>query len=147
VFPTLTVRENLVATAANRSGSPTPWTLPRVYALFPKLEERHRSLARTLSGGEQQMVAIGRALMTNPRLLLFDEAIEGLAPLVRAEIWQCLEKLKQDGYSILIIDKNVAALMRLATRHFIIEKGRTVWSGMSDQLKAAPEIARRYCGI
>jgi branched-chain amino acid transport system ATP-binding protein len=147
VFPTLTVRENLLATAANRSGSSTPWTLPRIYALFPKLEERHRSLARTLSGGEQQMVAIGRALMTNPRLLILDEATEGLAPLVRAEIWSCIEKLKQDGYSILIIDRNIAALMRLASRHFFIEKGCTVWSGTSAQLAAAPEIMRRYCGV
>jgi branched-chain amino acid transport system ATP-binding protein len=147
VFPTLTVRENLLATAANRSGSPAPWTLARVYELFPQLKERHRQSARTLSGGEQQMLAIGRALMTNPRLLIFDEATEGLAPLVRAEIWQCIEELKQNGYSILIIDKNVATLKKLAKSHFIIEKGRTVWSGTSDELAAAPEITRRYCGV
>jgi branched-chain amino acid transport system ATP-binding protein len=147
VFPTLTVRENLVATAANRAGRSTPWTLDRVYALFPGLAERHRQLARTLSGGEQQMLSIGRALMTNPRLLIFDEATEGLAPLIRAEIWQCIERLKRDGYSILIIDKNVATLKKLAQRHFIIEKGRIVWSGTSAELSADPEIEHRYCGI
>jgi branched-chain amino acid transport system ATP-binding protein len=147
VFPTLTVRENLVATAADRLNSETPWTLARVYKLFPPLQERANSFASTLSGGEQQMLAIGRALMTNPRLLIFDEATEGLAPLVRAEIWRCIETLKQQGYSILRIDKNVRALIKLASRHFIIEKGRTVWSGTSEELAAAPEIAQRYCGI
>jgi branched-chain amino acid transport system ATP-binding protein len=147
VFPTLTVRENLVATAANRLRSPTPWTLARVYELFPPLRERANRLASTLSGGEQQMLAIGRALMTNPRLLILDEATEGLAPLVRAEIWRCIEALKAQGYSILIIDKNINALLRLANRHFIIEKGRTVWSGTSQELSAAADTVRRYCGI
>ena len=147
VFPTLTVRENLVATAANRLGSKTPWTLARIYALFPPLRERASSFASTLSGGEQQMLAIGRALMTNPRLLILDEATEGLAPLIRAEIWRCIGALKQQGYSILIIDKNIKALIRLANRHFIIEKGRTVWSGTSQELSAAPDVVRRYCGI
>jgi branched-chain amino acid transport system ATP-binding protein len=147
VFPTLTVRENLVATAANRLGSKTPWTLTRIYELFPPLRERANSFASTLSGGEQQMLAIGRALMTNPRLLILDEATEGLAPLIRAEIWRCIEALKQQGYSILIIDKNIEALTRLANRHFIIEKGRTVWSGTSQELSAAPDVVRRYCGI
>ena len=147
VFPTLTVRENLVATAANRSRNLNPWTLDRVFSLFPALSERHRQLARTLSGGEQQMLAIGRALMTNPRLLIFDEATEGLAPLIRVEIWRCIELLKRDGYAILIIDKNVAILKKLAQRHFIIEKGRIVWSGSSAELTAVPDIERRYCGI
>jgi branched-chain amino acid transport system ATP-binding protein len=147
VFPTLTVRENLVATAANRLRSTAPWTLTRIYELFPPLRERVASFASTLSGGEQQMLAIGRALMTNPRLLIFDEATEGLAPLMRAEIWRCIEALKQQGYSILIIDKNIKALIKLASRHFIIEKGRTVWSGSSQELAAAPDVVRRYCGI
>jgi branched-chain amino acid transport system ATP-binding protein len=147
VFPTLTVRENLVATAANRLGSKTPWTLARIYELFPPLRERAKSFASTLSGGEQQMLAIGRALMTNPRLLILDEASEGLAPLIRAEIWRCIEALKQQGYSILIIDKNIQALVKLANHHFIIEKGRTVWSGTSQELSAAPDVVRRYCGI
>jgi branched-chain amino acid transport system ATP-binding protein len=147
VFPTLTVRENLVATAANRLGGKTPWTLARIYELFPPLRERAKSFASTLSGGEQQMLAIGRALMTNPRLLILDEATEGLAPLLRAGIWRCIEALKQQGYSILIIDKNIQALVKLANRHFIIEKGRTVWSGTSQELSAAPDVVRRYCGI
>jgi branched-chain amino acid transport system ATP-binding protein len=147
VFPTLTVRENLVATAANRLGSKTPWTLARIYELFPPLRERASAFASTLSGGEQQMLAIGRALMTNPRLLILDEATEGLAPLIRAEIWRCIEALKHQGYSILIIDKNIRALIKLASRHFIIEKGRTVWSGTSQELAAAPDVIRRYCGI
>lgn len=147
VFPTLTVRENLVATAADRLHSKTPWTLARIYQMFPPLRERANSFASTLSGGEQQMLAIGRALMTNPRLLIFDEATEGLAPLIRAEIWRCIEALKQQSYSILIIDKNIKALTKLASRHFIIEKGRTVWSGTSQELAAAPDIVQRYCGI
>jgi branched-chain amino acid transport system ATP-binding protein len=147
VFPTLTVRENLIATAADRLHSKTPWTLARIEDLFPPLRERANSFASTLSGGEQQMLAIGRALMTNPRLLIFDEATEGLAPLIRAEIWRCIETLKQQGYSILVIDKNIKALIRLASRHFIIEKGRTVWSGTSQQLSAAPDIIRQYCSI
>jgi branched-chain amino acid transport system ATP-binding protein len=147
VFPTLTVRENLVATAANRLGSKTPGTLARIYELFPPLRERASAFASTLSGGEQQMLAIGRALMTNPRLLILDEATEGLAPLIRAEIWRRIEALKHQGYSILIIDKNIQALIKLASRHFIIEKGRTVWSGTSQELAAAPDVVRRYCGI
>jgi branched-chain amino acid transport system ATP-binding protein len=147
VFPTLTVRENLVAIAANRLRNRTPWTLARIYELFPPLRERANAFASTLSGGEQQMLAIGRALMTNPQLLILDEATEGLAPLIRAEIWRCIEALKQQGYSILIIDKNIHALIKLASRHFIIEKGRTVWSGTSEELSAAPDVVRRYCGI
>ncbi|CAN7164698.1 ABC transporter ATP-binding protein [Bosea sp. LjRoot237] len=147
VFPTLSVRENLVATAANRLGRASPWTLERVYALFPRLEERAGQSARTLSGGEQQMLAVGRALMTNPKLLILDEATEGLAPVIRAEIWRCLEALKAQGQSILLIDKNIAVLKRLADRHYIIEKGRTVWSGSSAELAAQAEMVHRYVGV
>jgi branched-chain amino acid transport system ATP-binding protein len=147
VFPTLTVRENLVATAANRLGRSSPWTLERVYALFPRLEERAGQSARTLSGGEQQMLAVGRALMTNPKLLILDEATEGLAPVIRAEIWRCIEALKAQGQSILLIDKNIAVLKRLADRHYIIEKGRTVWSGSSSDLAANAELVHRYVGV
>ena len=139
VFPTLDVRENLVATAR-----PGHWDLGRVYALFPRLQERHRHLGRQLSGGEQQMLAIGRALMTNPRLLILDEATEGLAPLIRAEIWACLAQLKATGMSILLIDKTLDALLRLADRHAIIEKGVTVWSGSSAALAAADDVRARY---
>ncbi|MCP8938631.1 ABC transporter ATP-binding protein [Alsobacter sp. SYSU M60028] len=147
VFPTLTVRENLVATAANRLNRRDPWTLARVYALFPRLEERHAQFARTLSGGEQQMLAVGRALMTNPRLLILDEATEGLAPVIRAEIWRCLALLKQEGQAILIVDKNLSVLKRLADRHVVIEKGRTVWSGDSGDLERDAELVRRYVGV
>jgi branched-chain amino acid transport system ATP-binding protein len=147
VFPTLTVRENLVATAANRSNHAPLWTLDRVMALFPRLRERAGQMGGTLSGGEQQMLAIGRALMTNPKLLILDEATEGLAPLIRAEIWHCVRSLKQEGQSILIVDKNLAALKRLADRHFIIEKGMTVWNGSSAELDAHPETVHRYLGV
>jgi branched-chain amino acid transport system ATP-binding protein len=147
VFPNLSTRENLVATAANRGDSPEPWTLERVCELFPRLAERFGSMANQLSGGEQQMLAIGRALMTNPRLLILDEATEGLAPLIRAEIWQCLTRLKAAGQSILLIDKNVEALTRIADRHYLIERGRVVWTGTSPELAAAPEIQHRYLGI
>jgi branched-chain amino acid transport system ATP-binding protein len=147
VFPNLTARENLVATAANRRGASDPWTLAKVCALFPKLAERIASMASQLSGGEQQMLAIGRALMTNPRLLILDEATEGLAPLVRAEIWQCLSSLKTAGLSILVIDKTVEALIRIADRHYLVERGRVVWSGTSAALAAAPEVQHRYLGV
>ncbi len=147
IFPNLSVRENLVATAANRTGRPEPWTLPRVFELFPRLAERAHSLGDTLSGGEQQMLAIGRALMTNPTLLILDEATEGLAPLVRAEIWHCLENLKASGQSILVIDKNVEALTRIAQRHVIIEKGRVVWTGISAELAANEDVQHRYLGV
>ncbi|GGF36429.1 ABC transporter ATP-binding protein [Aliidongia dinghuensis] len=147
VFPTLTVHENLVATAASGRDRADPWDLGRIYQLFPRLEERRRQRAGTLSGGEQQMLAIGRALMTNPRLLILDEATEGLAPLVRAEIWRCLALLKEEGEAILVVDKNLAALKRLADRHVIIEKGRTIWSGDSADLDAAPELVRRSLGV
>ncbi|MBN9063614.1 MAG: ABC transporter ATP-binding protein [Rhizobiales bacterium 65-9] len=147
VFPTLTVRENLVATAANRMHRDDPWTLERAYELFPRLRERDRQIAGTLSGGEQQMLAIGRALMTNPLLLILDEATEGLAPVVRDEIWARLERLRSQKLAILLIDKNLKALRRIADRHFIIEKGRTVWSGSSSELAANGELARRYIGV
>ncbi len=147
VFPTLSVRENLVATAANRLGRTSPWTLERVYRLFPRLDERAGQSARTLSGGEQQMLAIGRALMTNPKLLILDEATEGLAPVIRAEIWHCLETLKAQGQSILLIDKNLNVLKRIADRHYVIEKGRTVWSGSSAALAAESEVVHRYVGV
>src|SRR5499433_4085307 len=144
VFSNLTARENLVATAANRGGAAEPWTLPRICALFPRLAERMDAMGSELSGGEQQMLAIGRALMTNPRLLIFDEATEGLAPLIRAEIWQCLTRLKAKGHAILVIDKNVEALIRIADRHYLIERGRIVWSGTSAALAAAPDLQHRY---
>ncbi|MCF3936719.1 ABC transporter ATP-binding protein [Acuticoccus sp. M5D2P5] len=147
VFRTLTVRENLVATSANRLGRSDPWTLDRVAALFPRLGERFHQRAGTLSGGEQQMLAIGRALMTNPRLLILDEATEGLAPLIRAEIWACIERLKAEGQSILLIDKNLSAVKSLASAHFIIEKGRTVWTGTSAELDADHERTSRYIGL
>ena len=147
VFPTLTVRENLVATAASGAHRADPWDLGRIFGMFPRLAERRKQRAGTLSGGEQQMLAIGRALMTNPRLLILDEATEGLAPLVRAEIWRCLALLKDEGEAILVVDKNLAALKRLADRHVIIEKGRTVWSGDTAGLEAAPELVRRSLGV
>ena len=147
VFSNLTVRENLVATAANRSKAAEPWTLAKVCALFPRLAERTANMANQLSGGEQQMLAIGRALMTNPRLLILDEATEGLAPLIRAEIWSCLTRLKAAGQSILVIDKNVEALTRIADRHYIIERGKVVWSGNSAELAAVPDVQHRYLGI
>jgi len=147
IFPNLTTRENLLATAANRGDGSDAWTLDKVFALFPRLAERAGSMGNLLSGGEQQMLAIGRALMTNPRLLILDEATEGLAPLIRDEIWRCLELLRGAGQSILVIDKNVDALTRIADRHYIIERGRVVWSGSSRQLTDAPDIQHRYLGI
>ena len=147
VFPTLTVRENLIATAANRARRSEPWTEQRIYRLFPRLEERATQYAGTLSGGEQQMVAIGRALMTNPKLLILDEATEGLAPIVRGEIWRCIAALKAQGQSILLIDKNMTALKRLADHHYILEKGRTVWSGDSAALERDGASIERYVGL
>ncbi|MCX7931906.1 MAG: ABC transporter ATP-binding protein [Rhodovarius sp.] len=147
VFPTLTVRENLIATAADRFRRAHPWTLERIERLFPRLRERRDQPARTLSGGEQQMLAIGRALMTNPWLLILDEATEGLAPAIRAEIWATLAALKAEGQAILLIDKNLAALKRLADRHHVLEKGRTVWSGSTAELEAAAERVRGWLGV
>jgi branched-chain amino acid transport system ATP-binding protein len=146
IFPTLTVEENLVATAAARFGAPQ-WTLPTVFALFPKLAERRRNLGSQLSGGEQQMLAIGRALMTNPKLLILDEATEGLAPLIRAEIWSCLGRLKAEGQAILLVDKHLEALTRIADRHVVIEKGHSVWTGTSAALAADPTVRQRYLQI
>ena len=137
VFPNLTAR----------GAAAEPWTLDKVCALFPRLAERLASMANQLSGGEQQMLAIGRALMTNPRLLILDEATEGLAPLIRAEIWQCLTRLKAAGQSILVIDKNVEALIGIADRHYLIERGKVVWTGNSRELAAAPAIQHRYLGV
>ena len=147
IFPNLSVRENLVATANGRAVPATPWTLDRVLVLFPALDRRLASPGNLLSGGEQQMLAIGRALMTNPRLLILDEATEGLAPLVRAEIWRALHSLKRTGLAILVIDKNVETLTCLADRHYILEKGRTVWSGESAALRDNVAIQHRYLGV
>jgi len=146
IFPALTVEENLVATAAARAGR-TAWTLARVYDLFPTLLARRRHMGNQLSGGEQQMLAIGRALMTNPKLLILDEATEGLAPMVRVEIWRCLARLKSDGQSILIVDKHLRALLKVADRHVILEKGHVVWSGTSTELEADPQIAPRHLHV
>jgi len=147
VFPNLTVRENLVAASGNRLGSDDPWTLEKIHALFPRLAERGGNMGNQLSGGEQQMLAIGRALMTNPKLLILDEATEGLAPLIRDEIWQCLSMLKARGQAVLVIDKNIENLTRIADRHYIIERGRAVWSGTSEQLIAEPDLQHRYLGV
>ena len=147
IFPNLTVRENLIATAHNRLGSNDPWVLDKVLTRFPSLKARISGMGNELSGGEQQMLAIGRALMTNPKLLILDEATEGLAPQIRAEIWRCLEDLKGQGQSILVIDKNVAALTRIADRHYIIEKGQVVWAGSSEAILSQPEIQHKYLGV
>jgi branched-chain amino acid transport system ATP-binding protein len=147
IFPNLTVRENLLAMAANRGGRADLWTLETTLDLFPALRARFDNPGSLLSGGEQQMLAIGRALMTNPQILILDEATEGLAPLVREEIWRVLAKLKATGQSILIVDKNIKALNRIADRHFVLEKGRVVWSGSSDELRAHPELQNRYLGV
>jgi len=147
IFPNLTVRENLVAAAADRFGTEKPWTLPAIYVLFPRLAERASNMGNQLSGGEQQMLAIGRALMTNPKLLILDEATEGLAPLIRQEIWNCLSLLKKRGQSVLVVDKNVDHLARICDRHFVIERGKTVWSGTSGDLLADPDVQHRYLGI
>ena len=147
IFVRLSVEENLVATAANRTKGASPWTLPRIFELFPRLEERRAQSAGTLSGGEQQMLAIGRALMTNPRLLILDEATEGLAPLIRQDIWRCLGALRAQGLSILIVDRNLDELMRLADRHNVVEKGRVVWSGTSQELGAQREKIEQRIGV
>jgi len=148
IFPTLSVRENLVATSRGAAArGDAAWTLERVYALFPRLSERARHLGSQLSGGEQQMLAIGRALMTNPRLLILDEATEGLAPLVRAEIWACLATLKREGLTLIVVDKNIAPLARIADRHFVVEKGRVAWQGDSATLLADTRVLREYLGV
>ena len=147
IFPNLSVRENLTAFAANRCAAREPWTEERVFHLFPRLQERAANMGNQLSGGEQQMLAIARALMGNPRLLVLDEASEGLAPLVREEIWRCLDHLRAAGQTILVVDKYVRRLIRLADRHHILERGRMVWSGDSAELAAQPELWQRYLGV
>ncbi len=148
VFPNLTVEENLVATARVRAGNGLkPWTLDRVYGFFPRLKERRTNMGSQLSGGEQQMLAIGRALLTNPRLMVLDEATEGLAPLIRAEIWHALGELKAEGLSLIVIDKNLGPLLDLADHHFVIEKGRVVWHGDSNSLRTEPRVVHEYLGV
>jgi branched-chain amino acid transport system ATP-binding protein len=147
IFPNLTVRENLEAFAENRSGAAHPWTAARVFELFPRLSARARAMGGQLSGGEQQMLAIGRALMTNPRLLILDEATEGLAPLVRDDIWRCLAELKRAGQTILVIDKYVERLVQLADHHTVLERGRVAWRGDSAALAADTALWHRYLGV
>jgi branched-chain amino acid transport system ATP-binding protein len=147
VFANLSVRENLLAFAANRNASVHPWTLERVLHLLPGLVPRLHHMGNQLSGGEQQMVAIGRALMTNPHLLILDEATEGLAPLIREDIWRCLATLRQEGQTIVVIDKYVQRLMDLADHHTVLERGRVVWAGDSAALRADPERWQRYLGV
>ncbi|MBL0090859.1 MAG: ABC transporter ATP-binding protein [Piscinibacter sp.] len=147
IFPNLSVRENLICGAANRHRSLEPWTLERVYATFPRLQEREGNLGANLSGGEQQMLAIGRALMTNPLLLILDEATEGLAPLIRKEIWNCLGGLKQTGLSMLVIDKNLKALCQIADHHYVLEKGHVVWQGSTEALKADWAQVQVHVGV
>ena len=145
IFPSLTVEENLLATA--RPASQGGWSLNRINALFPRLGERRRQSAKTLSGGEQQMLAIGRALLTNPRILILDEATEGLAPIIRGEIWSCLRQLKASGQTILVVDKNLSEMASVVDRHNIVEKGRVVWSGTPAELAGDPGLAHRYLGV
>ena len=147
IFPNLSVYENLVATAANWGKLANQWTLDRVFELFPALQPLRSRSAGVLSGGEQQMLSIGRALMTNPKLLILDEATEGLAPKIRTEIWRGLERIKDTGQAVLIIDKNIKALSRIAQRHYILEKGRVVWTGNSNELTANDDLRHRYLGI
>ncbi len=147
VFPNLTVTENLIATSANRSGRASPWTLQSIFEFFPPLASRKDGMANLLSGGEQQMLAIGRALMTNPKLLILDEATEGLAPLIRHDIWDVLQRLKEAGQAILVIDKNIADLARIADRHYIVEKGAVVWTGSSEELLGDETLTDRYLGV
>ena len=147
IFPNLNVRENLVATASNHLDFANPWTVERIYELFPELEKRATSMGNLLSGGEQQMLAVGRALMTNPKLLILDEATEGLAPLVREKIWNALNEIRKDGLSILLIDKNLNDLLKLADRHFIVEKGTVAWSGTSAQLSKSKKVQQEFLGL
>jgi len=147
IFPTLSVEENLIATSRPGARLDARWTLDKIYALFPRLHDRRRNTGKNLSGGEQQMLSIGRALMTNPTLLILDEATEGLAPVIRAEIWRVLATLKAEGLSILLIDKNLAAVLRLADIAVILEKGRSVWSGTTAELAASPQIRDTYLHI
>jgi branched-chain amino acid transport system ATP-binding protein len=147
-FPNLSVREHLTAFAAQRNAFANQhWDIERVFEMFPRLRERQSNMGNQLSGGEQQMLAIGRALVTNPRLLILDEATEGLAPLVREEIWQCLARLREAGQTILVIDKYVERLIKLADRHIILERGRIVWQGSSAALDADRSLWTRYLGV
>ena len=147
IFPNLSVEENLVVASANRREVKQPWTTERIYELFPRLADRRRSMGAQLSGGEQQMLAIGRALTTNPILLLLDEATEGLAPLIREEIWRCITLLKNEGQSILLIDKNLDSILAIADRHYVLEKGRMVWTGTSAQLAADAKAQREFLSV
>jgi len=147
IFPNLTLKENLIATASNHQNVDDPWTIEKVYSLFPELSERASSMGNLLSGGEQQMLAIGRALMTNPKLLVLDEATEGLAPLVRQKIWAAISLIRQQGVSILVVDKNLKDLLKIADRNFIIERGKIVWSGNSDELRQDKQAMHRYLGV
>jgi len=147
IFPNLSLRENLIATASNHLAQPNPWTVERIFDLFPELAQRTGSMGNLLSGGEQQMLAIGRALMTNPKLLILDEATEGLAPLVRQKIWQALNMIKGEDMSILVVDKNLKDLLKIADRNFIIERGKVVWQGGSDALRADQDALHRYLGV
>ena len=147
IFPNLSVRENLIATASNHQKQPNPWTIDKVYALFPEFQEGASCMGNLLSVGEQQMLAVGRALMTNPRLLVLDEATEGLAPLIRDKIWAALADIRKSGLSILVVDKNLKDLLKLADRHFIVEKGQVVWSGSSAELRKNEDVQHRYLGV
>jgi branched-chain amino acid transport system ATP-binding protein len=147
VFPNLTVEENLMTTAANYTSNPNPWTRDRIFEMFPPLLERRNNMGNQLSGGEQQMLAIGRALMTNPRLLVLDEATEGLAPLLRLQIWEALSSLKREGQAILVVDKDIEALIRLADHHFMLEKGRVVWQGNNASLQEHSDLRKRYLSV
>ena len=147
IFPTLNVQENLIAAESNRLGIPDAWTLEKVYELFPQLSGRSNAMGCHLSGGEQQMLAIGRALMTNGKLLMLDDATEGLAPMVCEEIWCCVDTIKATGQSLIIVDRDIETLIRIADRHYIMEKGRFVWTGTSDDLAAQPEVWQRYLGV
>jgi len=146
-FPNLTVHEHLVAFADVRNGQRDSWNVERIYRMFPRLKERAQNLGNQLSGGEQQMLAIGRALSTNPRLLILDEATEGLAPVIREEIWQCLAQLREAGQTILVVDKYVDRLVRLADRHFILERGRVVWQGSSAELDSDRSLWKTHLGV
>jgi len=147
IFPNLTVQENLLATAANYRRSPQPYSLDDIMTIFPRLGDRLKNYGNQLSGGEQQMLAVGRALMTNPKLLILDEATEGLAPLIRREIWRGLNILKSKGLAILIVDKNIDALLQISDHHYIMEKGMIVWEGNSEQLRDNPQLKSRYLGV
>jgi branched-chain amino acid transport system ATP-binding protein len=147
IFPNLSVYENLIATSANWGHIRDPWTLGRVFDLFPALKPLQSRMAGVLSGGEQQMLSIARALMTNPKLLILDEATEGLAPKIRTEIWHALQRIKDAGQAVLVIDKNIRALSRIAHRHYILEKGRVVWTGDSQELTRSDDLRHRFLGV